>query len=86
MPYTSSKNDEELWERGQDNWKLYQIRQKDHIISTNKNFWLQINCWELTILLKFKEPLQSKTQIIIKPIETSYEIICADDLKQPKKA
>ena len=40
----------------------------------------------LTISVKFKDPTHNKTVIIIKPIETSYETICAADLKAPKKA
>ena len=34
---------------------------------------------------KFKEPTHNKTFIIITPIETSYETICAADLIEPKK-
>ena len=37
------------------------------------------------MVLKFKEPEHKITLIIIKPIDTSYEIICAADLKAPKK-
>ena len=37
-----------------------------------------------TISTRFSEPAQSNTFIIIKPIETSYETICAADLKAPK--
>lgn len=46
----------------------------------------QIDCCAKTISEKFKEPEHNKTLIIIKPIETSYEIICAVDLKAPKNA
>ena len=35
--------------------------------------------------LKFKDPTHNKTLIIITPIETSYETICAADLIAPKK-
>ena len=34
---------------------------------------------------KFNEPTHNKTFIIITPIETSYETICAADLIAPKK-
>ena len=34
----------------------------------------------------FIDPTQIKSEIIINPIDTSYEIICADDLNAPKKA
>ena len=36
--------------------------------------------------LKSKEPAHSKTVINIKPMETSYETICAAERKAPKKA
>jgi hypothetical protein len=39
-----------------------------------------------TISVKFNDPVHNKTVIIIKPIETSYEIICAADLNAPKNA
>ena len=38
-----------------------------------------------TISVKFNEPTHSKTFIIITPIETSYDTICAADLIAPKK-
>ena len=37
-----------------------------------------------TISVRFKDPTQSNTFIIITPIETSYETICAADLIAPK--
>ena len=35
--------------------------------------------------LKFKDPTHNRTLIIITPIETSYDTICAADLIAPKK-
>ena len=39
-----------------------------------------------TISFKFKEPANKITEIIVIPIETSYEIICAAERNAPKKA
>jgi hypothetical protein len=39
-----------------------------------------------TIVLKLKDPAQTTTLNTVKPIEISYEIICAADLIAPKKA
>ncbi len=39
-----------------------------------------------TISFKFKEPDIKITEIIVIPIETSYEIICAAERNAPKKA
>ena len=36
--------------------------------------------------VKFNEPTDKSILIIINPMETSYEIICAADLSAPKKA
>ena len=41
----------------------------------NKGITNQRFCWAFTISLKFNEPTQSKTFIIIIPIETSYDTI-----------
>ena len=41
--------------------------------------------WASTIFDKFNDPTHSNTVMITKPIDTSYEIICAADLKAPKK-
>jgi len=46
----------------------------------------QIFCCDTTISVKFKLPALIKTTIMIIPIETSYEIICAAERKAPKKA
>ena len=40
----------------------------------------------ITISFKFNEPTHNSTQTITSPIETSYETICAADLKAPRKA
>lgn len=45
----------------------------------------QINSCAATISDKFNEPTLNKTAIKIKPIETSYAIICAADRNAPKK-
>ena len=45
-----------------------------------------IDCCAYTMLVKFNELQHINTLIMIKPIETSYETICALDLKVPKKA
>lgn len=37
-----------------------------------------------TISEKLKDPAHTKTDIIINPIDTSYEIICATERKAPK--
>lgn len=42
--------------------------------------------WAYTISIKFKEPAHKITGIIIKPKETSYEIICAAVRTDPKNA
>jgi len=39
-----------------------------------------------TISIKFNEPVNKTTGKITKPIDTSYEIICAADRRAPKKA
>jgi hypothetical protein len=38
----------------------------------------------ITIVLKLKDPAQITTFKMVNPIEISYEIICAADLKAPK--
>ena len=43
-----------------------------------------ISCWANTISLKFNDPTHNNTLIIIIPIETSYDTICAADLIAPK--
>ena len=45
----------------------------------------QILDWASTILERFSDPTHNKTVIITKPIDTSYETICAADLSAPKK-
>jgi len=52
----------------------------------NKGIKYHISCCAFTIPVKFREPAHSTTEIIIKPIETSYEIICAAARIAPKKA
>ena len=44
----------------------------------------KIKDWNLTILIKFKEPTHNKIVIKINPKDTSYEIIWAADLNAPK--
>lgn len=39
-----------------------------------------------TISDKFREPAHKSTEIMINPMETSYDIICAADRKPPRKA
>lgn len=39
-----------------------------------------------TISVKFNEPTQSITFIKMNPMDTSYDTICAADLKAPRKA
>jgi hypothetical protein len=46
----------------------------------------QIFLWAITISFKFKDPDSKITEIIVIPIETSYEIICAAERNAPKKA
>ena len=41
--------------------------------------------WNKIMFKKFKEPTDIKTAIRIKPIDTSYDIICAADLNEPRK-
>ena len=41
---------------------------------------------ESTISERFNDPAVKSIEIIIKPIDTSYEIICAADRRLPKKA
>ena len=43
-------------------------------------------CCMKTISVKFSELVNSTTGRIVKPNDTSYEIICADERKLPKKA
>lgn len=43
-------------------------------------------CWKATISIKFNELTHNKIDINIKPIDTSYETICAALLIAPKKA
>ena len=52
----------------------------------NKGIKNQIYFCAYTISVKLKEPADNTTATTIKPIETSYEIICEVDLKEPKKA
>src|SRR6185312_17505328 len=40
---------------------------------------------ELTMSVTFSEPTQRSTQMMTKPIETSYDTICAADLRLPMK-
>ena len=42
--------------------------------------------WKVTMDIKFNEPTNTSVAIKIKPIHTSYEIICAALLRAPKKA
>ena len=46
----------------------------------------QASFCDKTIVERFNEPEHKITQIIIKPIETSYETICAVERRQPKNA
>lgn len=46
----------------------------------------QIFCCAITISLKFKEPTHNITFISVKPMDTSYDTICAADRKAPKNA
>lgn len=46
----------------------------------------QIFCCANTIVVRFKDPEHIKTLMSISPIDTSYETICAADLRAPKNA
>ena len=50
----------------------------------NKN--IQVKLCIKTISVKFNEFANTTTGRIVNPSETSYEIICADERKLPKKA
>jgi hypothetical protein len=60
------------------------MKNKQNIGNNGKTY--QISVCASTIVVKFNEPTQIKTVIKIKPNETSYEIICAADRRQPKNA
>ncbi len=45
-----------------------------------------VRCCVNTISLKFSEPAKRITGKIVRPIDTSYEIICAAERNDPKKA
>ncbi len=42
-------------------------------------------CWALTMSIRFSEPTHKRTLMIIIPIETSYDTICAADRIAPRK-
>jgi hypothetical protein len=46
----------------------------------------QISFWLSTISVKFREPAKIRVDIKMSPKDTSYETICAVDLKAPRKA
>jgi len=52
----------------------------------NNGIQNQIDCCANTISFKFKDPANKITEIIVIPIETSYEIICAAERNAPKNA
>jgi len=52
----------------------------------NNGITYQICFCAFTISFKFKDPDNNITEMIVIPIETSYEIICAADRNAPKKA
>ena len=52
----------------------------------NNGMQYQIFFCAFTISFKFKDPANKITEIIVIPIETSYEIICAAERNAPKKA
>jgi hypothetical protein len=62
------------------------IEMKKITIKGNKGKKYQISDCFSIISIKFKEPEQRITASTVKPKETSYEIICAADLKAPNKA
>merc|ERR1712146_282512 len=51
-----------------------------------KGIMYHISYWDKTISDRFREPAHKITQIMIKPIETSYDTICAADRRHPKNA
>lgn len=51
----------------------------------NNGIQYQIDFCAFTISFKFKDPDNKITEIIVIPIETSYEIICAAERNAPKK-
>jgi hypothetical protein len=63
------------------------IEMKKIIAQGNKGLKNQIVfAWEITISVKFNEPDNRIIGNMMRPIETSYEIIWAADLSDPKKA
>jgi hypothetical protein len=59
---------------------------KNMIKAGNNGNTYQISSCALTMAVKLRDPAHKITEIIIRPIETSYEIICAAALMAPKKA
>jgi len=59
---------------------------KNIIKAGNNGITYQISSCAFTISVKFKDPAHNITAIIIKPIDTSYDIICAAALMAPKNA
>ena len=61
-------------------------RNKKHRNMGNKGIINHIAFCAKTISVRFKEPTHKSTVIMINPIETSYETICAAERNPPKKA
>lgn len=62
------------------------IETRNMINKGNNGIAKKICCWNNTMSMKFNDPTQISIVINIKPIETSYEIICAELRNAPKKA